>query len=254
MAYALLRHLALLLAILLCYRGDCMVPAADLGVGETEAEKEITAMSTSRNNGSTRKDKRARFAASSGKNGRQVAPALWIVGALVLLGVFGGLLIALTRGGPATATAATPGGAADGAGNAVGGAIFAATSGHAPYPEAKAENGAIRLPVADFADGKARYYTYMDNGRPIEFFVVQDSGGEIRVAFNACDVCFGARKGYRQEGDVMICNNCGRRFPTDQVGLVAGGCNPSPLPFQVEGATLVLRVQDLAAGGGFFSF
>lgn len=211
-------------------------------------------MSTSRNNGSARKDKRARFAASSGKNGRQVAPALWIVGALVLLGVFGGLLIALTRGGPATATAAAPGGAAASAGNAASGAVVAATSGHAPYPEVKAENGAIRLPVADFADGRARYYTYMNNGESIEFFVFQDRGGEIRLAFNACDVCFGARKGYHQEGDVMICNNCGRRFPADQVGLVAGGCNPSPLQFQVEGDTLVIRVQDLATGIRFFSF
>jgi len=66
------------------------------------------------------------------------------------------------------------------------------------------------------------------------------------------DVCFQAKLGYRQEGDVMICNNCGRRFPTDQVNEVQGGCNPSPLNRTISGDSLIILDTDLAQGLSFF--
>ncbi len=31
------------------------------------------------------------------------------------------------------------------------------------------------------------------------------------------------------QGDVLVCNNCGNRFPLAKVGLVRGGCNPVPI-------------------------
>ncbi|MEM3554980.1 MAG: Fe-S-containing protein, partial [Candidatus Micrarchaeaceae archaeon] len=65
-------------------------------------------------------------------------------------------------------------------------------------------------------------------------------GAGDEAAFNACDVCYPARKGYHQEGDVMVCNNCGRRFPTNQINIVRGGCNPAPLERAVDGDTLVI--------------
>jgi uncharacterized membrane protein len=74
----------------------------------------------------------------------------------------------------------------------------------------------------------------------------------VRAAFNACDVCFPAKKGYHQEGDEMVCNNCGSRFPADQINEVRGGCNPSPLERMVESDTLVIQEQDIIAGLGYF--
>jgi hypothetical protein len=214
--------------------------------------KETALMEKSRN-GSSRDDKRARFSGRSAKKQR-ISPALLIVGALVVVAVIGGLLIVLSNTA-GKAAAATPGSPAAGAGNTVAsGAAVAATLGHAPYPEVKADNGVIRLPAATFADNKARFYTYMNNGQPIEFFVVKGTDGQIHTAFNACDVCFPAKKGYHQEGDVMVCNNCGRRFATDQIGQVSGGCNPSPLTAKIEGDSVAIRVEDIVAGVGLFSF
>jgi len=83
-----------------------------------------------------------------------------------------------------------------------------------------AEDRVIRLPVSTFADGKARHYTYMAGDRPVEFFVLRSADGTVRAAFNACDVCFQARRGYVQDGDTMVCVNCGRRFPADQINVV----------------------------------
>ena len=112
--------------------------------------------------------------------------------------------------------------------------------------------GAVRLAASSFDDGKARWYTYPANGVDIQFFVLKSSDGAIRAAFNACDVCFLAKKGYRQEGDEMVCNNCGQRFPSVLVNEVRGGCNPSPLERTIEGEEVVIRVDDILAGANYF--
>jgi uncharacterized membrane protein len=130
--------------------------------------------------------------------------------------------------------------------------VKAATIGHDPYPLVEAEDGMVQLSLSTFDDYKAHYFTYMHEGRPIEFFVLKSKDGVVRAAFNACDVCFGSKKGYTQDGDYMVCNNCGRRFPADQINVVQGGCNPSPLQRAVEGDSLVIQVDDIIAGLGYF--
>ena len=128
-----------------------------------------------------------------------------------------------------------------------------ATRGHAAYPLLEADSsGTVRLPVERFDDYAAHYYTYMHNDRLIEFFVLKSEDGVVRAAFNACDVCYSARKGYSQNGQIMVCDNCGRQFPADQINIVRGGCNPSPLDRTVEGDYLVLDVDDIIDGAGYF--
>lgn len=120
-------------------------------------------------------------------------------------------------------------------------------------PEAvSAKNGAVRLALSDVADGKAHFYTYDTGGGTVGFFVVKSPDGVTRAAFNACDVCFPERKGYSQDGQFLVCNNCGQRFHVSRVGEVKGGCNPAPLTRSVEGGDLVIRTADLAAGAGYF--
>ncbi len=110
----------------------------------------------------------------------------------------------------------------------------------------------MRLPLSTFDDGLAHFYTYDVGETTVRFFVLKSSDGVVRAAFDACDVCFAARRGYRQEGNEMVCNNCGRRFPAVLINEVRGGCNPAPLDRTVEGDDLVIRVDDIAAGAGYF--
>ena len=115
-----------------------------------------------------------------------------------------------------------------------------------------AQDGIIQLPVADFPDNKAHFYTYQDAGKVIPFFVLRSSDGVIRAAFNACDVCYAAKKGYHQEGDEMVCNNCGTRFPSTKINEVKGGCNPGPLAREIQGDSVVIQVSDVQAGAVYF--
>lgn len=116
----------------------------------------------------------------------------------------------------------------------------------------RAEDGVVRLAASDFADGRARFYTYRGSTKTVTFFVLKSSDGVIRAAFDACDVCYAAKKGYRQEGDVMVCNNCGTRFPSVRINVEVGGCNPSPLQMQVQGDTILIKASDIEAGARFF--
>lgn len=134
----------------------------------------------------------------------------------------------------------------------VGFTMFSSTEAEGGFKSVKASNGAVKIPVAEVSDGYAHYYSYKSGGRMINFFVLKSSDGIIRAAFDACDVCYQAKKGYRQEGNEMVCNNCGQRFPSARINEVKGGCNPSPLNRTIEGDTLVLRTTDIEGGGMYF--
>lgn len=110
----------------------------------------------------------------------------------------------------------------------------------------------VRIPVKDIDDGNAHYYVYESGGAEIKFFVIKSSDGVVRAAFDACDVCFPAKKGYTQDGEFMICNNCGRKFHSSQINVVEGGCNPAPLHREMVGENLVIKLEDILPGARFF--
>jgi uncharacterized membrane protein len=113
----------------------------------------------------------------------------------------------------------------------------------------------ITYPVKLFEDGKARHFHYKaDDAITIKYFILKSSDGVIRAAFDACDVCWSAGKGYQQSGDVMICRNCGRKFASILVNEVKGGCNPAPLNREVKEGKVVLQVNDILLGKQYFDF
>ncbi len=113
----------------------------------------------------------------------------------------------------------------------------------------------ITYPEKTFADGKAHHFTYKaDDGAVIRYFIIKSSDGVIRAAFDACDVCWPENKGYTQQGDVMVCNNCGRRFPSARINEVQGGCNPAPLKRKVEQGIVIIQVADILQGKRYFDF
>lgn len=91
------------------------------------------------------------------------------------------------------------------------------------------ENGDIEIAVADITE-KAMFYSYDELDSKMEVLAVKASDGTIRTAFNTCQVCYSSGKGYYvQEGDVLVCQNCGNRFSMDEIEVTKGGCNPVPI-------------------------
>jgi uncharacterized membrane protein len=152
---------------------------------------------------------------------------IYIIGALILAGV--GAFLVLNFSGRSSTTVAASG------------------------PGASGSATELTFPVGDFQDGSPKYYSYKaPSGTTIKFFVLKSSDGVIRAAFDACDVCYQSKKGYRQEGDFMVCNNCGQRFTSVRINEVRGGCNPAPLERTIQGNQLVIATADILTGARYF--
>jgi len=106
----------------------------------------------------------------------------------------------------------------------------------------------IRIPLSGI-DTTATFYSYDSSGVTVRYFTVKDAQGTVHVAFDACDVCYEAKKGYKQVGTEMQCLNCGKQFAITSIGTenTAGGCWPSYLTMKLEGNNVVIQKADLEA-------
>ncbi len=128
----------------------------------------------------------------------------------------------------------------------------AATARTAVAVSAKPENGEVRIPLSDLDDRTAHFYVFHAGGKDIRFFLLRDAEGGVRAALDACHACYRAKRGYRQEGNAVICNNCGMSFKYENIGIVTGGCNPIPLARKTAGQVVALKAKDIEAGAKFF--
>ena len=91
------------------------------------------------------------------------------------------------------------------------------------------KGGYLAIPIADLSQTASFYKADID-GTEIELVALKDSKGNLRTAFNSCQVCYSSGKGYYvQDGNYLVCQNCGNSFTIDQVGIASGGCNPWPI-------------------------
>jgi len=116
------------------------------------------------------------------------------------------------------------------------------------------DNTLVIFPANLFEDGKARHFEYISGKNTIRYFILKSSDGILRAAFDACDVCWPAGKGYYQDGDHMVCRNCGRQFASVLVNEVKGGCNPAPLSRKLENDKLIIQIEDIEQGRQYFNF
>ena len=94
----------------------------------------------------------------------------------------------------------------------------------------KIEKGDSLIIKTEDLSEDAAFYPIEVDGTEMEVIAVKDEDGNIRTAFNTCQICYDSGNGYyKQEGDKLVCQNCGNSFTMDQVGETAGGCNPYPI-------------------------
>jgi len=117
------------------------------------------------------------------------------------------------------------------------------------------ENDVLKISLSDIDDGKAHYFKVTaDSGTLVTFFTIKSGDGVIRAAIDACDVCYRSGKGYIQDGDFMVCTNCGQRFASSRINVVKGGCNPAPLNRRVEGKYLLISMADINQNAWYCEF
>jgi len=116
-------------------------------------------------------------------------------------------------------------------------------------------NGQLEIPIAGINDGKAHHFKVKaDDGTMVTFFVLKSADGVIRAAIDACDVCYRSGLGYYQEGDNMVCKNCGQKFASNKINVIKGGCNPAPLNRTVVGDKLVINMKDIGMNSWYMKY
>ena len=173
-----------------------------------------------------RTEKRERFAHGHAKPRIKPNHILAVLGTLVVLA-----FVYLAVSGTSKSTAAT---------------VVIPVAGNAQSSEA------IQIPLAEVTD-QAKFYEYKTaNQKKVRFFVIKSSDGVYRAAADACVVCFREKMGYHQEGNDMVCNKCGKHFPSALVNEVTGGCNPDGIPRTIQGDKLLIAASELEARAELF--
>jgi uncharacterized membrane protein len=124
-----------------------------------------------------------------------------------------------------------------------------ATNDNTNYDTAPQQNDTeVRIPLSDIGT-TATFYAYESDGITIRYFAVKDTQDTVHVAFDACDVCYEAKKGYKQVGSEMQCLNCGKQFAITSIGTenTVGGCWPSYLDMRIVGTDVIIQKADLEA-------
>ncbi|HEV2846261.1 MAG TPA: Fe-S-containing protein [Thermoanaerobaculia bacterium] len=115
------------------------------------------------------------------------------------------------------------------------------------------QGGQVRIAIGELGPQEARFFRFLNSGnQEVRFFVGRDSAGHVQVAFDANEECFKAKRGYRHEGEWLVCNKCDKSFRLSTVNSGGGGCTPVPVKHRVEGEQLVLAEADILQGWRFF--
>lgn len=85
------------------------------------------------------------------------------------------------------------------------------------------------IPVSEIS-ANASFYLVEIDGTRLEVLAVKAPDGSIRTAFNTCQICYDSGRGYyKQDGNTLVCQNCGNRFLMSDIERASGGCNPVPI-------------------------
>lgn len=103
----------------------------------------------------------------------------------------------------------------------------------------------LHIPISDLPDGDAKFYQYHSGSVDIHFFVIKVSNSVIYAAFDACDTCYPEKKGYRQEGNEMVCNECDRPFEISNFSLQGSSCAPEQIDVNIGGGIVSILISDL---------
>ncbi len=114
-------------------------------------------------------------------------------------------------------------------------------------------DGKVRIGLAGLGPQQVRFYRFLNTGnQEVKFLVGRDGAGHLQVAFDANEVCAKTKRGYRHEGEWLVCNKCDKSFRLSEANAGGGGCNPVPLRHQVDGDEVVIAEADVLTGWRLF--
>jgi len=79
---------------------------------------------------------------------------------------------------------------------------------------------------------KLTFFSVTIDGINMEIMAFTAPDGTIRLALNRCERCYKSGKGFIQENNKTICQQCDMLINIDSIGIESGGCFPIPIPIE----------------------
>jgi uncharacterized membrane protein len=126
-------------------------------------------------------------------------------------------------------------------------------AGRGDYERVRPEQGVVRVGIEGLKTQKVKFFRFLNSGnQEVRFFVGRDAAGHVQVAFDADETCAKSNRGFRSQGEWVVCNKCDKSFRLADVNAGGGGCKPVPLPFRQEGEQLLIAEADVLQGWRLF--
>lgn len=122
--------------------------------------------------------------------------------------------------------------------------ILPACSRQTSYPSPVRIGPNIVIDTSVLEIGVPKFYTYLFQGKHINFFVVKMENRTLSF-LDACVSCYPYKKGYRCEDNAVICRHCNVRFPTSKLEKGIGNCYPIKIEGRMEKGTYLIPVDIL---------
>lgn len=121
------------------------------------------------------------------------------------------------------------------------------------HREVLADKGLIRLQRAMVDDGGVHFFTFVHDGRNVNFLIRTDGNGKLHSHLDACYSCFKYKLGYVVEKRSVVCIACRLAYRIDdEFWDYIGACAPIPIQHVIEGEFVAIEVGRLEQAARYF--
>lgn len=109
------------------------------------------------------------------------------------------------------------------------------------------------IPISELKND-VKFYSLNYNGANVEILAAIDKNGNPKVTLNTCQNCMGSPKAFFvQEGDSVVCQNCGIGHQIETIGTAKRGCNPIPIDsLMIDDKNISFDKNELLSNAGLF--
>jgi uncharacterized membrane protein len=90
------------------------------------------------------------------------------------------------------------------------------------------ENGEIKIETSSVDDGEIHYFKTEDDEQG--FFILKNTKNQIVTRISLCEPCDGTSFHLDKAGKIIVCDECGTTWDTNEFKGISGGCTEDPPP------------------------
>lgn len=126
--------------------------------------------------------------------------------------------------------------------------------GSAPeHQRVAAEDGAVRLQRIMVDDGGVHFFTFLHEGKNVNFLIRRDGNGALHSHLDACYSCYKYKLGFVVEDRDVVCIACRLAYNIDdEFWDYIGACAPIPIHHEIDVDDVVIEERLLEQAARYF--